>query len=268
MDRHDIKNLKNCFPFRFGTTSYIIPAGIEENVAILADKVDDIELVLFESDEISNLPNRGVLDKLISLKERHDLSFTVHLPTDIAIASKDKKVRKDSVGKCIRVIELMREINPFGYILHCTSRKNLLRGESATAVSAGVESIRKSLREFASADINPEIISVETLDYPFKIIGDIVSEEGFSICLDIGHIILGGYPLDEYLNRYLEKTRIIHLHGIVDKKDHRSVRYLDDRLLGKLIGLLKENTRRRVVTIEVFNEDDFYSSVEKMKEYI
>jgi hypothetical protein len=37
--------------FRIGTTSYIIPAGIVPNVAYLAPQVDDVELVMFETDE-------------------------------------------------------------------------------------------------------------------------------------------------------------------------------------------------------------------------
>ena len=49
-------SLKNfpALPFRLGTTSYIIPADILPNVRYLADKVDDIELVLFEADDYSN----------------------------------------------------------------------------------------------------------------------------------------------------------------------------------------------------------------------
>ena len=46
------------YPFRLGTTSYIIPNSILPNVRYLADKVKDIELVLFESDDgISNFPD-------------------------------------------------------------------------------------------------------------------------------------------------------------------------------------------------------------------
>jgi len=37
-----IKGLKNRFPFRLGTTSYIIPADLITNVRFLASYVDDI----------------------------------------------------------------------------------------------------------------------------------------------------------------------------------------------------------------------------------
>ncbi|NTW10257.1 MAG: sugar phosphate isomerase/epimerase, partial [Chlorobiaceae bacterium] len=60
-------NCKQRFPFRFGTTSYIIPADIIPNVKFLKEKVDDIELVLFESDEYSNLPSEENIAELVSL---------------------------------------------------------------------------------------------------------------------------------------------------------------------------------------------------------
>jgi len=45
------RSLKGLFPFRPGTTSYIIPGEIEPNVRHLGGMVDDIEIVLFQSDE-------------------------------------------------------------------------------------------------------------------------------------------------------------------------------------------------------------------------
>ena len=52
-----MKEIMSPYLFRFGTTSYIIPADILSNVRYLAGKVRDVELVLFEIDGgPSNLP--------------------------------------------------------------------------------------------------------------------------------------------------------------------------------------------------------------------
>jgi len=56
-----IKFIKDRFPFRLGTTSYIVPADLMPNVVFLSPLVDDVELVLFESDTISNLPDAAVI---------------------------------------------------------------------------------------------------------------------------------------------------------------------------------------------------------------
>ena len=61
------KSLKGCFPFRLGTVSYIIPDDILPNVRYLADAVDDIELVLFESDELSNIPDEAAIAELADI---------------------------------------------------------------------------------------------------------------------------------------------------------------------------------------------------------
>lgn len=61
----------HAFPFRFGTTSYIIPDEIIPNVEFLKDRVDDIELVLFESDEFSNLPGRDDIGRLSDIADEY-----------------------------------------------------------------------------------------------------------------------------------------------------------------------------------------------------
>lgn len=98
-------SLKNRFPFRLGATSYVIPADLKANVAFLADKVDDIELVLFESHEMNNLPDAVTVRALREMADRHDLTYTVHLPLDIWMGHADATVRQQSVDKCLRVIE-------------------------------------------------------------------------------------------------------------------------------------------------------------------
>ena len=56
------------FPFRLGTTSYIIPDDILPNARYLAGKVRDIELILFEVDDgPNNLPTPEVIDELAGL---------------------------------------------------------------------------------------------------------------------------------------------------------------------------------------------------------
>ena len=58
-------------PFRVGATSYVIPDHILPNVEYLAPLVDDVELVLFETDEYgSNLPDTSVIERLLETRRR------------------------------------------------------------------------------------------------------------------------------------------------------------------------------------------------------
>jgi hypothetical protein len=70
--------------FRLGTTFYILPNNLVANVAYLAGKVKDIELVLFDLDDgTSNLPSPKVVDQLLALAQECDLTYPVHLPMDV-----------------------------------------------------------------------------------------------------------------------------------------------------------------------------------------
>jgi hypothetical protein len=72
------------FPFRLGTTSYIIPAGILPNVHYLADRVQDVELILFDLDGgPSNLPTPDQTAELRQVAAHKHLTYTVHLPLDL-----------------------------------------------------------------------------------------------------------------------------------------------------------------------------------------
>ena len=74
------------FPFRLGTTSYIVPDDILPNARYLAGKVWDIELILFEVDDgPNNLPSPEVIDELSRIAQQHGLTYTVHLPLDLKL---------------------------------------------------------------------------------------------------------------------------------------------------------------------------------------
>ncbi len=245
-------SLKNRFPFRLGTTSYVIPADLEVNVAFLADRVDDIELVLFESHEISNLPDAATLRALKETAERHDLTYTIHLPLDAWMGHADAAVRRQSVDKCLRVIEHTAPLAPFAYIVHFHGDR---RGESPSPeMMRWQEGHRRAVERLIQV-VPPECLCVETLDYPYKLIEDIVIDYQLSVCLDIGHQLLYGVAPEDYIDRYLPRTRVLHLHGVEEGHDHRSLAYLPDGLLTALVNRLGEGPEKtRVLTLEIFDE--------------
>jgi adenosylcobalamin phosphodiesterase len=258
-----VKSAKGMYPFRLGTTSYIIPDDLVPNVEYLADKVDDIELVLFESDEISNIPDRQLVRKFYELAAAKDLTYTVHLPLDANLGSSSEKERISSVGKCLRIIERMAPLEPFAYIMHFHGD---CRGKCPSQNLAGWRaSLEKSTAEILACGIAPGDLCVETLDYPFELIEDIVFDHQLSICLDLGHLIYYDFPPLEHLERYLDRTRVIHLHGISEGKDHRAVSYIEPKLLSEMLApLYKDKKKERVVTLEVFNETDLVNSLKAL----
>jgi sugar phosphate isomerase/epimerase len=256
-------SLKNRFPFRLGTTSYVIPADLKANVAFLADKVDDIELVLFESHEISNLPDAATLRALGEAAQRHDLTYTVHLPLDTWLGHADASVRRQSVDKCLRVIDITGPLNPFAYILHFHGdRRGELPSPDMTRWTDGHRLAVERLLQAVSA----EALCVETLDYPYGFVEDIVFDYGLSVCVDIGHHLVNGVAPEACLDRYLSRTRVLHLHGVEAGHDHRSLAFLPDGLLTALVNRLGSGPGKpRVLTLEIFDEKALNESMDVLR---
>jgi sugar phosphate isomerase/epimerase len=255
------RSLKNRFAFRLGTTSYIIPADLVTNVRFLAPYVDDIELVLFEADDESNLPDEKAIRVLNDVACSSDISYTVHLPLGLRLGSKDEDERRSSVTKALRVVELTSPLNPAAYVLHFEGDH---RGLTPSEDMAGwVNGLRASAEELLGTGIPPHLFCIETLDYPFALIESIVYEFGLSICLDIGHVLRQGYPLDDYLAKYHDRIPVFHAHGIRENKDHRDLGGLRDSDLTLLFDHLQlYRSSAPVLTLEVFDENDFRLSLE------
>lgn len=260
------QSLKNRFSFRLGTTSYIIPAELLPNVMFLADKVDDIELVLFESDEFTNLPDTATVQMLKETAKRSDLTYTIHLPLDTWMGHEDISVRERSVDKCLRVIERTAPLFPFAYILHFHGDQ---RGETPSSdLERWIDGHRRSVERLLQ-NVDPQALCVETLDYPYAVIEDIISDYNLSVCLDIGHLLMCGYAAEDYLDRYLTRTRVLHLHGIEEGHDHRSLSFFPAGLLTTIIDRLGNGSyNSRVLTMEIFDERAFNKSLDVLSRFV
>ena len=262
-----LKPLKHCFPFRLGTTSYIVPAGLAMNVRVLAPIVDDIELVLFESDEISNLPDRSLIRELKSMAGAHDLSYTVHLPLDTCLGADDSVERRRSVEKCLRVFSITQPLLPRAYILHFHGDRRGMHPSHDLA--RWQDALGRSVDDLLRGGIPPHLLCIETLDYPFELVEGIVLDFHLSICLDLGHILLYGHSFETSLDRYFHRCRVIHLHGVCEGIDHRDISFIHSRQLCLLLDRLNtESTVERVLTLEVFSEADLDRSLMIMERFL
>jgi sugar phosphate isomerase/epimerase len=262
---------KQQFPFRFGTSSYIIPADIIPNVEYLKDKVDDIELVLFESDEFSNLPSAGDMQKLARMAEASGLTYSVHLPLDVYLGHPDRAERERSVGKCLRIIELTRDLPKSAYVMHFESGPGVdINAFSGDENRLFIDALRDSVSMLLKgAAVPASVFCAENLNYPFELVWPVVEEFALSVTLDVGHLEYYGFPTGEYLERYLTRAKVLHMHGTLDGKDHNSLAFMKPESLDMVMKALKdEPLPGRVFTLEIFSQDDFDSSCSVMERFI
>jgi adenosyl cobinamide kinase/adenosyl cobinamide phosphate guanylyltransferase/sugar phosphate isomerase/epimerase len=251
-------------PFRLGTSSYIIPADILPNVRYLAGKVRDVELILFEVDDgQNNLPSGEVIDELIKLAALYDLTYTVHLPLDLKLGA-DGSEQDVSLIKAHKVIDLTKRLDPWAYVLHLEGR-DVRESKDPDVLRHWQDQAVRALEIVSEWTGGPEKLAVENLEhYPPDFIQPVLDRTPVSRCVDIGHLWLDGIPILPYLEKALPRTRVIHFHGI-GERDHSSLSHIDsqemDAVLQKLLA-----EYRGVLTMELFSEPDFLSSIDAMRQ--
>ncbi len=251
--------MKPRLPFRLGSTSYVYPADILPNVRQLGPLVDDVELVLFEVDEQSNLPSPDVVAALGRLAQAHDLSYTVHLPLDLRLAA-DDVWRHPSMEKARRVIRATRPLHPWAYVVHLDgSEVEDLDTISPLALARWRDRATRSLEVIAQEAGSPHLLAVENLEnYAPEAFLPLLDRLPISLCADVGHFLKVGRPPLPYLQAYGERIRVIHLHGCRDGRDHRGLDLISDELLADLCHWLLTTPYRGVLTLEVFTERHFF----------
>ena len=250
------KAIKNRYPFRLGTTSFIYPADYVSNVRQLAPYLDEIELLLFES---AHLPSIGDIDELDLLSQDHDITYNVHLPMDIDLASVQPETRQASITSIARAIERVAPLHPTTYTLHLTLKEPNDKPADIEAWQArAAESMSQLLN---TTGITAKYISIETLDFNPFWLAPIVEMLDLSICVDVGHVILHGFDLAKVLDFFSARTTMMHLHGVAHGRDHLDVQNLapDDRSdISRYLQTFKGSVSIEVFSLERLNRSMAY----------
>jgi sugar phosphate isomerase/epimerase len=109
-------------------------------------------------------------------------------------------------------------------------------------------------------------LAVENLEtYPLDFIQPVLERIPVSRCVDIGHLWLDGHDPIPYLQAALPRTRVIHLHGIAER-DHRSLAFMPREKVRAIWEELIRLNYQGVLTLEIFSEQDFLSSLGMIEE--
>lgn len=262
--KEDLPHLKECFPFRLGTTSYILAAPILPNLKFLAPYVDEVELVLFQSGDEQNLPSKREISEMARLAMDVDLCYNVHLPTDVFLADPDPKVRAASVETLLRFYDRTLPLAPTLYVLHLESRT--AAGERIGDQAAWSERTAASLEGLWRGGMQPRMVAVENLDYPPSRLSELLGGTSMWYCLDVGHLVRYGIGVKEELNHCMKRCAMMHLHGVLEGADHRSLDFLADSLWDDLGARLGDF--RGGLSIEVFSLEDLASSLQRISSWL
>ncbi len=262
---------------QIGTTSYIYPDDIIPNVKKLANLVDDIELVLFEGKDYSNLPSKEDVSALRKISVDTGTSFTVHLPIDLDICSRDSEFRKFSLKRMIEIMKLTSFLDPRGYIIHLP-RMNFIpdpemnqSGVNRRNVEYEEKWILRTVRSLSEIfiEFGNENVFIENLSYPIKHILPIIEEFDFKLCLDISHALRCSDNWEEIFNNNLSRIKVIHFYGPEkDGEGHTGLQNAGRSFARSAVDKIMSSNFSGLLTLEVFGTEDFFESKRILEEEI
>jgi hypothetical protein len=222
--------------FKLATTSFIIKDTRINNAIFLCNKIDELELLYFDSKNIYDIPNDFEINQL----KKIPINYNIHMPTDIDLT---EEINWEKMVLFARKLKILK---PSTYTIHPIDNKNFYYG----------------LEKFAAL-FSP--VSIENLNNNLNIF-KIIKNTNIDICFDLGHAILYNLNIKNFLKEYENKITHIHLHGVFKNIDHKSINYLDRKLLRYIIDFAI--SKKVTLCIEVFNEKDFCSSLHTLNNMI
>jgi sugar phosphate isomerase/epimerase len=252
-----------------GATSMVYGEDLIHNVEILSDLVKDIEIVLFHTPELNNIPSCREIERIKEIGGRKGLSFTVHFPASLEPASEKRNLMEESLEIAAEAVARFSCLHPRHYILHLPFSRPTLVAIPGFYFSwkpteewhqwshRAEEALERINRLLGPADS----LLIENINYSPRFLEPFWQKGLCAFCLDIGHLLLGGEAVSEVLNQYLPVTRVIHLHGVDGFKEHISLSCLPPRPLQSWFRMLKKAAYQGVVTLEVFDPLDLEESL-------
>jgi sugar phosphate isomerase/epimerase len=245
---------KQRYPFRLGTTSFIYPADYATNVQRLASLVDEIELLIFES---QHLPASEEIARLADLADERSISYNVHLPMDVDLAGETADLRRRSIDALARAIDRVAPLRPTTQTLHLTLNRS---DTSASGVGDWQDLSTGSVTDLLKiCGIPARDISIETLDYDPRWLHPIVQRLDLAVCVDVGHVIRYGFDLEPVLDLFADRTTILHLHGVAAGRDHLALTHLSSHHRDTIASYLKKF--KGSASIEVFDHQRLAASL-------
>ncbi len=263
-----------CLPFALGAPSMVFGNDLIENVQVLAGLVNDIEIVLFHTPTLDNIPTCNQVRMLRRLGERERLTFTVHLPTSLEPASWDANRREESLRLARELCLKMGELGPEHYIVHVPVSPPTLvavpgkyfRYEHEFAWHEWTGYTLEFLEELGELLKGPRQLLVENINYTPGFLHTFLCRGLCEFCLDLGHLELGRENVVAQLLRYKEMAPVIHLHGVVGNEEHLGLQRMPKRQVRQWLDGLCGSLFNGILTLEVFTPKDLEESIQVVLE--
>jgi sugar phosphate isomerase/epimerase len=265
--------------FKIGAPSMIYGKSMERNAERLSrsgNGLDFIEIVLFHTPQLHNIPTARELQTLKEIQERTQSTYTVHLPASLDIASKHQDIREKSIRMIVDIWHKTSILQPAYYVLHIPMTPPTLvsvPGQYIKSVSPRssddwTSRAMDSLGQIRDRVGNESALLLENINYSPRFLEPFFKADHGGFCLDIGHLLLGDEHVMEVMERFRDQIREIHLHGVRDYTEHLSLNVMPRDKVAEWLSCLQRWNFQGYINLEVFSPEDLKSSLEVVSDII
>ena len=242
-------SLPACLKGRLAAPSFVLPAGVAENVRFLAGKVDEVGLCFFETQACLNYGPHDLPPDLATLP----LRWHVHLPVDLpwpAARSSAAHPAREAAQLALAVLDKALFLQPRCAVLHPPQglpqeQCRLLAG-FAHHWKNGCD-VPLLLENVAHSDI-------AALGREFLL------NHELGLCLDVGHLL--GYAQENLLLSSLpEQAGMVHWSAPGDGDRHLPLTAFTPPQAQTAAALMARFSATAIHMVEIFNWDRFVPSL-------
>ncbi len=258
---------KNRFPFKIGTTSYILPVkedSVVANVDYLKDGFDLVQLLFFGREYLEEMMSPRIIKDLKAIKDESGLRYTVHLPSDLELLNPSEACMEESISVIEKIMAETEILDIDGYVLHVD---RLVKGSPSVDLDREYFNLFHRALDAISARLanSAKNILIENTTYDLTFFSSLIMRSRCSVCMDAGHISLHGHDYGRFIELFHQKIRQVHLHGVSGGRDHQALTGLDVVSAGLFNHFLKDFAGS--VILEVYNLKDLVKSGEYMERF-
>lgn len=256
-------------PFKIGAPSMVYGPGTVKNARFLSGVVDHVEIVLFHTSTLHNIPTDNEIRELNEIKEGEHIGFSVHLPASLEIAHENKARREESVDFTIELCAKASGLNPDHFVLHIPISTPTLTAvpgcyfaeKDRCEFSDWEKRASEALEKLQDSTGLGERLLVENINYSPGYLDPFLRQGLGRLCLDVGHLLLGREDVLETLSRRLHVTDEIHVHGVRGADEHLGLSVLQTGVVREWVRCLMTASYDKVLNLEVFSPEDLESSM-------
>jgi len=233
---------------------------LEEIEWIGRNEFDFVDLFL-EEDQAT--PEKIDIEQTKGLLQKYRLDIVGHTAWYLPIGSQVKALRETAVNEALRCFDVLRKLEAELVTVHANWPTGLFSAEEG--IGFQVEALRKLVKEAERFDLKVMYEPTDGVRDSVENVSTILeSVPGLFLHIDLGHANLFGRRPEEFIMKFHEKLKHVHLHDNLKNLDLHLPMGCGDIDWENTLKCLKK-CYDGTITVEVFSTDRDYALLTKEK---